>query len=201
MSVVTTDQPPAPGETAILAAATEVFSRQGFHGASIREIAKAADMSTASLYHHFGSKQDLLYRIVDLGMDELLDKTRQELGVAGDDPEEQLRRVVGAHVRLHALRRRRAVMTTGEMRHLRPAQQRAIRAKFREQQRFFDRPVIAGVEMGVFVTEHPLDASRAIASMCTAVATWFKPKGGMTGDEVARRYADFAVALLRGGPS
>jgi AcrR family transcriptional regulator len=43
----------------ILEAAEEVFANKGFHGASIRELAKAAGMATASMLHHFPSKPKL----------------------------------------------------------------------------------------------------------------------------------------------
>jgi AcrR family transcriptional regulator len=201
MALMATTAQARPGEAAILAAGTQVFSREGYHGASIRDIAKQAGMSTASLYHHFGSKQELLYRIIERGMDELLDRTREEAERAGDDPEQRLRAIVKAHVKVHALRRKRALLTTAEMRNLRPGQRKVMRAKFDEQQRFFDRAVLDGVEAGVFRSEHPVDAARAIASMCTAVAGWFQPSGPLSGDEIAERYADFAVAMLRGGPT
>jgi AcrR family transcriptional regulator len=44
---------------AILDAALEVFSRRGYNGASIDEIANAAGISKALIYEHFPSKRDL----------------------------------------------------------------------------------------------------------------------------------------------
>ena len=44
---------------AILDAALEVFSKSGYHGASIDEIAQAAGISKALIYEHFPSKKDL----------------------------------------------------------------------------------------------------------------------------------------------
>jgi AcrR family transcriptional regulator len=44
---------------AILEAALEVFSRHGYNGASIDEIANAAGISKALIYEHFPSKKDL----------------------------------------------------------------------------------------------------------------------------------------------
>jgi AcrR family transcriptional regulator len=44
---------------AILDAALEVFSRRGYNGASIDEIANAAGISKALIYEHFPSKKDL----------------------------------------------------------------------------------------------------------------------------------------------
>src|SRR3954447_24709446 len=45
--------------SAILDAALEVFSRRGYNGASIDEIAQAAGISKALIYKHFPSKKDL----------------------------------------------------------------------------------------------------------------------------------------------
>ena len=45
--------------SAILESALEVFSRRGYNGASIDEIAQAAGISKALIYEHFPSKKDL----------------------------------------------------------------------------------------------------------------------------------------------
>ncbi len=44
----------------ILAAALRLISRNGFHGASIRAIARAVGLSEASIYYHFPSKRAIL---------------------------------------------------------------------------------------------------------------------------------------------
>jgi AcrR family transcriptional regulator len=43
----------------ILEAALDLFSRQGYRGTSIRDISKAAGVSTGSVYHHFRDKEAL----------------------------------------------------------------------------------------------------------------------------------------------
>ena len=44
----------------LLDAAREVFSQQGFQGATIREICRRADANVAAVNYHFGSKDGLL---------------------------------------------------------------------------------------------------------------------------------------------
>ncbi|BDU73676.1 TetR/AcrR family transcriptional regulator [Mesoterricola silvestris] len=44
---------------AILRAALHLFSRQGYRGTSIREIATEAGLSTGNVYHHFPDKETL----------------------------------------------------------------------------------------------------------------------------------------------
>src|SRR5579863_1382236 len=52
-------------QQAILAAARDLFSRQGYHGTSMPEIARAADVSVGLIYHVFASKEELLAEIVE----------------------------------------------------------------------------------------------------------------------------------------
>lgn len=50
---------------AILAASKEVFSRQGFHGTTMAEIARAANLSYGSVYWYFDSKESLFHALMD----------------------------------------------------------------------------------------------------------------------------------------
>lgn len=52
-------------QQAILAAARDLFSRQGYHGTSMPEIARAAEVSVGLIYHIFESKEELLADIVE----------------------------------------------------------------------------------------------------------------------------------------
>lgn len=47
----------------IVDGACKVFFQKGFHPASIKDIAKAAEMSTGQLYHYISSKDDVLFLI------------------------------------------------------------------------------------------------------------------------------------------
>jgi AcrR family transcriptional regulator len=48
----------------IIKAASKFFAREGFRGATLADIAKAADMSEAGLLHHFPSKTHLLMAVL-----------------------------------------------------------------------------------------------------------------------------------------
>ena len=51
---------------AILAAAKEVFLRQGYEGSSMEAIAQAAEVSIMTLYRHAESKDDLFAAVISL---------------------------------------------------------------------------------------------------------------------------------------
>jgi AcrR family transcriptional regulator len=67
----TTPADPAPAKVAgggqrqhILAVALSLMSQQGVDGTSMRELASAAGLNVASLYHYFPSKRDLLVAVL-----------------------------------------------------------------------------------------------------------------------------------------
>ncbi|WP_426573067.1 TetR/AcrR family transcriptional regulator [Aquihabitans sp. McL0605] len=49
----------------IIRTALEHFAQHGYHGASMREIARAVGLSQAGLLHHFPKKADLLTAVLD----------------------------------------------------------------------------------------------------------------------------------------
>mgnify|MGYP001821669573 FL=1 len=55
---------PARTREAILEAAEELFAERGFAGTSVRDIVRVSNSSPPSLYHFFGSKENLLVELV-----------------------------------------------------------------------------------------------------------------------------------------
>ena len=57
--------PSADPRADIIAAAARLFRKQGFAGASVREIASEAGLKKASLYYYFPSKEEIVYAMVE----------------------------------------------------------------------------------------------------------------------------------------
>jgi AcrR family transcriptional regulator len=51
----------------LLAAASDLFGRRGFHAVSTEAVADAADRTTGAVYAHFGGKEGLLLALADAG--------------------------------------------------------------------------------------------------------------------------------------
>jgi AcrR family transcriptional regulator len=81
----------------ILDAAADVFARQGYHAASVRQIAHTARLSLAGLYHYVGGKQELLFLVLDRGLDTLLGMLTGALAEART-PEARLLALVRTHL-------------------------------------------------------------------------------------------------------
>ncbi len=92
----------------ILIAACDVIARRGFHQASIREIARAAGLSLAGLYHYVGEKDELLFLVLGRSLDRLLEGLDRNLAEART-PESRLLALIRTHLdfgfhHAHALR-------------------------------------------------------------------------------------------------
>lgn len=81
----------------ILDAGREVIARRGFHAAPIREIARAAGLSLAGLYHYVGGKDELLFLVLDHDLDRLLRAQAAAL-TAATTPEAALLALVRTHL-------------------------------------------------------------------------------------------------------
>src|SRR5215467_12477755 len=83
---------------AILRAAARLFRERGFADTGMRDIAAAADLSAANLYHYFDGKNDLLFYCQDRALDRMLSAVaaaRRDSRSAA----ERLRAVFAAHLR------------------------------------------------------------------------------------------------------
>ena len=104
----------------ILEAALGLFAEQGFAGASIRELATAAGVRSATLYAHYASKEQILGDIALIGHEDHHARLRAALLTGGTDPADQLSAVVQAHVRWHADYPRLAIVANAELHALSP---------------------------------------------------------------------------------
>jgi AcrR family transcriptional regulator/transcriptional regulator with XRE-family HTH domain len=190
----------------VMASAIRCFVDVGYHGATMRTIAAGAEMSVAGVYHHYASKQELLVRILDLTMDELDWRLPAARAGAGADPSARLAALVEALALFHTLRRDLAFIGASEMRSLEPAARRRIAARRTGIQRLLDLEITAAVADGSARTARPLDAGRAIATMCTSLPQWFDNAGPISPEQIAREYAELALRMIdarprvRGGP-
>lgn len=182
----------------LLQRALDCFVEQGYHGTTIRVIAARAGLSVPGLYHHYPSKQALLVAIVECAMGDLLGRSEAALSDAGPLVEERFRMAVECLLLFHAYRSELAFIAASEIRSLEGDSRPRHIAQRDRQQRMMDQIVEAGVAEGIFTTPHPLDASRAVVTMCTGVAQWYRHGGSLTPEALAVRYGTIAYMAVGG---
>jgi AcrR family transcriptional regulator len=184
--------------TPILAAALDAFHENGFHGATVREIARRVGLTVPSLYYHYESKEGLLAALLELGTSELASRVRDASRAGGDSCEFQFENVVEAIV-LHMVHRHRVASLDSELRHLSPS----IRQRYSRRRKAIEDTlgdtVRSGIDQGVFSPKEPTETVRALLGMCQSVARWYSPGGALSQTEVASRYVDIALMTVGRG--
>lgn len=181
----------------IIRAAITLFEKVGYHGASIRDIASEADVTTASIYYHFKSKQQILQEIMVTILTDVIAETRAAVLSAGNDPSEQLAALVRRWVLFHIERQSESSIGNSEIRSLDAEGRLKVVALRDEQERIFLSVIERGVEEGKFRVSHPRDASRAVLNMGRSIVNWYRVGGERSPEEMADQYAELALGTVR----
>jgi AcrR family transcriptional regulator len=83
----------------LLDAAAALFAERGFHATSMRDIAKAVDMLSGSIYYHFESKEDMLLAVYTEAATRVAERVDQ--AIAGEtEPWRRLEAASAAHLEM-----------------------------------------------------------------------------------------------------
>lgn len=187
---------PADTSTRIEQTALQLFRERGYAGASIREISGGAGIAIATMFWHFPTKASILDHLLHRIVDQQTEEINESLdGV--EDPAQQLRLFVRAVVTAHCLRSDESFVAESELRSLDHDLQAPIREKRLVIQRQLRQIIADGTEAGDFTVADPATAAVAILTMCTSVASWYRPDRGLSPDALSESYSDYALSIAR----
>lgn len=185
------------GADAIRAAALSIFFERGYHGTSVREIARRAGLSVAALYHHFPSKYAILLELVNGFTRDLLEEVTAASQGDADDNAARLAAVVRAHVLFHIRRRTEAWITYADRRGLDPDDRAAFAAQREAERQLVEHFIREGIAREEFSVHRVEDSSRALLQMSSAVFSWYRDDGPLTPDQIADSYAVLALDMVQ----
>jgi AcrR family transcriptional regulator len=188
------DSASADAQRRLAAAAVECFAEHGFHGTTTREIARAAGMSSAGLYIHHSSKEELLYRISLRGHQVAL-RVIADAAATSADPVEQLAAMMWAFVRHHAQHHTVARVLNYELGALSPDHQHEVAQIRKAIDRLMQDVIDAGVARGVFHTASARMTSVALLSLTVDVARWFRDDLPWTPEQIADHFSELALRM------
>jgi AcrR family transcriptional regulator len=176
----------------ILSAARDLFYQAGFHGTTVRDIARRTGLTVPALYYHHANKEAILAALLDRSISSVIVRCEQALAEAGDDPASRFRNLIECLVRYMANHRKSAAMDA-EIRALSPAARKRYSAQRRHVEQMLVDTIEQGAAAGVFDVPSPPDTARALLGMIQAITVWFVPgKGRLSASDLALRYADIA---------
>lgn len=180
---------------AVHEAARDLFANRGYRGTSMKDIAQVLEVSAPNLYNHVASKQDLLYRIMNVAMDRALAALAAALeGVT--DLADQLRRATEVTVMDFLENPAEVTVCNTEIRSLDEPFRQAIIDKRDAYSSQIVAIVESGCTQGLFDVREPRVASFAILEMGNNAKAWFHRGGRYTAAEVATLYGTFALRIV-----
>jgi AcrR family transcriptional regulator len=173
---------------AILRAAARLFRERGFADTGMRDIAAAADLSAANLYHYFDGKNDLLFYCQDRALDRMLAAIAAARR-ASRSAAERLRVVFTAHLQT-LLDEIEGATAHLQVDSLPPAMRNAIVKKRDRYEHALRRIIADGIDSGELADINPALVARAMLGAMNWTVTWFRPEGpdsaAAVGDVISR---------------
>jgi len=171
----------------ILQEAAHLFREKGYPAANLRELARRAGIQGGSIYHHFASKQEILFQLMDHTMNDMIERLTVRLEGAAT-PLEKLQRLVYFHIEYFVTGPDQTYITDDELRNLEPQNYLEIVAKRDRYQRIVEGILAEGKAEHGWLLEEPKLYTRALLKMCAGVATWYKLDGPLSIAKIAEAY-------------
>ncbi len=179
-------------------AAARLFSERGYNGTSMQHLADALGFQRGSLYAHIGSKEELLFDVVEEGGNRFLQRAEQALEQPGP-ASARLRALLVGHVETAIEHLDAATVFLNEWRYLSPDLKRLVQEK-RDRYETIVRTIISdGIAAGDFRPDANVRfAARLVLSAGNWTYAWYRPGGEMGPTEIGERFAELIIRGLEG---
>jgi AcrR family transcriptional regulator len=175
----------------ILRTAARLFQQQGYDGTSMNDVAAALKLSKGGLYHHFQSKDEILFNLMDHAMEITQERVMTPVRAIAD-PEQALRTLIRLHIEVVlSVRDREITVMLHENHPLPPNLRRRINVRKKDYIHFVEK-LIAEVQKsrqskGAI---SPRAAAFALLGMINWIYQWHSPEGSLQADDLARQYTE-----------
>jgi TetR/AcrR family transcriptional regulator, cholesterol catabolism regulator len=179
----------------ILRTAARLFQQRGYDATSMNDVAAALKLSKGGLYHHFQSKDEMLFEIMNHAMEITQERVLEPVRLIGS-PEERLRALIRLHIEVVLSPRDREITVMLHENHpLPPALRKRINARKKEYIHFVEG-LIAEVQMKAQRARQakcavsPRAAAFALLGMINWIYQWYKPEGDLQANNLVPQFTD-----------
>ncbi|WP_375475208.1 TetR/AcrR family transcriptional regulator [uncultured Jatrophihabitans sp.] len=180
----------------VLDAAVDLFAEQGYDGTSVTQVITRAGVAKGGFYHHFVSKEALLYEVYGDLISRQLDAAEQIVR-RRRPAAETLRALIADLVESTAASARPALVFWRELNKLgdeRTAEYRRARRRYHD---LVQRLVRDGQAGGEFAADVPADiVTFTIFGFVNELPLWYRPNGRKRPAQLAAGLADLVLAAL-----
>jgi AcrR family transcriptional regulator len=175
----------------ILRTAARLFQQRGYDATSMNDVAAALKLSKGGLYHHFQSKDEILFEIMNHAMEITQERVLAPVRSIVD-PEERLRALIRLHIEVVLSPRDREITVMLHENHpLPPTLRKRINSRKKDYIHFVES-LIAEVQRTRRAkgSVTPRAAAFALLGMINWIYQWYKPEGDLQTHNLAPQFAD-----------
>src|SRR6266581_9514882 len=169
----------------ILHTAARLFQQRGYDATSMNDIAVTLKLSKGGLYHHFQSKDEILFNLMDHAMDITQERVINPVRDIAD-PEERLRMLIRLHIEVVlSVREREITVMLHENHPLPPSLRKQINQRKKDYIHFVEGVIAdAQKQRGSKGTVSPRAAALALLGMINWIYQWYKPEGRLQAQDL-----------------
>src|SRR5579859_579701 len=175
----------------ILRTAARLFQQRGYDATSMNDVAAALKLSKGGLYHHFQSKDEILFEIMNHAMEITEERVLTPVrGIA--DPEERLRALIRLHIEVVLSPRDREITVMLHENHpLPPGLRKRINTRKKDYVHFVEG-LMAEVQRvrRAKGSVSPRAAAFALLGMINWIYQWYKPEGNLQAHNLVPQFTD-----------
>lgn len=180
---------------ALVQRAAEEFAKTGFDATSVDDLCLATGLTSGGIYHYIGSKDDLLFEILNQTTEPLLVGAR-EIEVSDDSAIIRLRRLLRLWVN-HIAEHRFHMLVFSQERHVierDPVRWEQVRSSRREFERILADLLGPAMEQTGVTVKDPRLTVLALLGMVNHAPQWMSEDGRLNPDEIADGFLDVLLA-------
>jgi TetR/AcrR family transcriptional regulator, cholesterol catabolism regulator len=181
----------------ILRTAARLFQERGYDATSMNDVAAALKLSKGGLYHHFQSKDEILFEIMNHAMEITQDRVLKPVREIRD-PEQRLRELIRLHIEVVLSPRDREITVMLHENHpLPPALRKRINARKKDYIHFVEN-LIGEVQRSRQArgSVSPRAATFALLGMINWIYQWHKPEGQLQAQDLVPQFTHFIFGGL-----
>lgn len=182
---------PTPRQRAILYAAARLFCERGYAATTIRDIGDTQGIASAALYYHFANKDEILVRVMLLGVRAVHEGVDQAMAEA-PTTFERIRAGLRAHILTTLTHQDFATVLLQEIRYLKPADRRAVIAARDEYESLWARVLSEGQAEGLFKPDVDIHMLRLLGfGAMNWIVIWYRPDGDYIPEQIADAFVEY----------
>ena len=174
----------------ITTAAAKLFKKHSFDRTTVRMIAKKVGIKSGSLFHHFKDKEEILFAVIEQGLNGALNTLKKEIKKA-NSAEEQLQAVILGQLKaLHGKDKDAHIVSISEWWALDDTSRQRLIIIRDKYEAYWQRIIDAAISDGLLNGEPRLQRLFVLGSLNWTIQ-WYKPNRGVKIEDTAKEFYRF----------